>query len=197
MRGQETLVNIEILWEALKPQRGTSHGPEHSKMVSDYALQLHQIHGGDLEVIKAAAILHDAGREDTNLHGAESIGLSVQKAKEIMTEAHWPENFIDLVVQAIQEHDQPDHSPTSIEGKILKDADFLAGFGAIGIMRTFMWTGESGRSVDEALHRLRVTMVQRINGLEFTESKILGQRLYIEQVAPFLEAIDHPPPLFP
>lgn len=157
-----------------------SHDRWHIDMVLDYARQLSAIHGGDPEVLTAAVIMHDLGRGDkSTMHGEESRRKSVEIAEKLM--ANWPmsREKKDRILQAIRDHDQDSVVPHSTEGRILKDADFLAGFGAWGVLRAAMWAGESGRDTGMLLDKLEVGLRKRLDGLIFPES----QRLALESFA--------------
>lgn len=187
-----TLETEWILWQKVETlPKGPSHDKEHLERVISYGLALQKIHGGDPEIIKAAAIFHDLGRVDTKLRGKESALESAHLARPILEQAGFPEGKIDHVCQVIAEHDQPEVRPTTSEGRILKDADFLDGFGARGILRSLLWTGERGKPLEEALERLRVKMPARIAGLEFPESKKIARKQY-RFVELFLSLLEQP-----
>lgn len=166
----------EIAGEALSP----SHDHWHVDRVMAYAKELQAIYGGDLTVLEAAVIMHDLGRIDPGKRGEESIEESIEHAQHVL------DNLGDVVsasrkesiLLAIREHDKPDYIPSTIEGKILKDADFLAGFGAWGVLRIAMWAGETKGGVVQILERLEVRMRNRIEGLCFDESKRVAIREY-------------------
>src|SRR5690606_16122227 len=129
-----------------------SHGEEnHLDRVLTFALALQSRYGGDVDVICAAVLLHDLGRSDPSLHGRASADLSVQRARDVLNLIGFPEAKVATTLQAIAEHDQPVVRPTTLEGRILKDADFLAGMGAMGVARSALWTGESGGSLADFL----------------------------------------------
>lgn len=165
------------LWQRIQNQiTSPSHGKEHLKRTRGFATRLQDIYGGDPEVIRAAVILHDLARVNTQLAGRESALESAELARDVLVEVGFPEEKVGSVCQAIGEHDQPDISPQSLEGKILKDADFLAGFGAWGILRAALWTGEKGQGMEKLKERLKGKMTARIDGLEFPESRRLAVR---------------------
>lgn len=173
-----------------------SHGIDHILQVLAFARQLQQYHGGDLEVITAAVYLHDLARAYKDIHRKASVDKSVELARPILQEIGLPEDKVSWICDAIAEHDQPGVRPHSVEGKILKDADFLAGFGAQGIARAAMWTGESNEPSREFLFRLDTKMPSRIASLEFPESKRLAEQQYTF-VKLFLEMLGSTPQLSP
>jgi dTMP kinase len=162
--------------ESISSSISPSHNYLHINMVLIYAKQLALSYDVDYAVLTAASFLHDLGRSDAALHGAQSRQDSIQKARLILHELDLlTPSQIDRILIAIDEHDQPSVTPSSIEGRILKDADFLAGFGALGIVRMAMWSTETGGGLEQFLTRLNEKMPERINGLEFRESRRLAK----------------------
>jgi len=121
-------------------------------------------------------MLHDLAREDRGLSGRASAIESARRARDLLEDIGAPPDKLELVCEAIREHDQRDVSPRTLEGKILKDADFLDGLGARGITRAALWTGETGQGFDMFTHRLKVRMPARISSLEFKESRLQAER---------------------
>lgn len=172
---EKEYIELEIWKEIAGENLSVSHDRWHIDRVLSFAYQLQSVYGGDLEVITAAVIMHDLGRSDPNLHGQASIQKSVVRARNILARIGFPPDKVEQVITAIDEHDKPEVSPSTIEGKILKDADFLAGFGAWGILRIGMWAGETGGSIGQVLHRLEQRMPRRLAKLEFAESEGLAR----------------------
>lgn len=168
-----------IIAEINKHKLSPSHDLFHLKQALKYAKKLHEIYGGDWDVINAAVLLHDLGRSDPILDDEESIASSISKARPILEYIEFPVRKVDDVLIAIEDHDKPEFTPRTLEGRILKDADFLAGFGAWGILRIAMWIGETRGGVSKFLETVEDHMPDRINGLEFPESKLSAQREYI------------------
>lgn len=173
-----------------------SHDLEHNDRVLSYALQLQALYGGDLEIITASVLLHDLGRSDPQYRGVDSAFQSAKVASSLLDEAAFPREKIPRVLQAIEEHDQPNLRPTTLEGRILKDADFLAGFGAIGIVRSAMWTGETKGNLEDLIDRLQRKMRDRFASLEFKESYYYGIREYVF-VRQFIDKLQSPGNLIP
>ena len=154
-----------------------SHDRWHIDRVLVFARGLQSIHGGDMEVLTAAVLMHDLGRADKQrAHGEDSRKASAEQAKKILAAIDFPESKRDTAITAILEHDQHDLTPSTIEGQILKDADFLAGFGAWGILRIALWSGESGRNITTLLERLTEKMPKRLENVEFPETAQFGRR---------------------
>ena len=180
--------------------KGISHDLWHLDRVFDFACQLQFRHGGDLSVITAAVYLHDLGRSDINLHGQESIDKSLDYSRKILEEIKFQKEKRSQVLLAIDEHDKPKTRPSSLEGRILKDADFLAGFGAVGVLRIALWAIESEENIDGIFNRLSYRMMERFRGLEFPESEVWAvpevafAQLFLSQlrIPPLLKEHDSP-----
>lgn len=179
MRIENSLHKAAIRERLHKLALSSSHGFEHIDLVLSYALELQATYGGDLDVITAAALLHDLGRSDPRYKGVDSAMKSVESASGILEDIGFPADKIPPVLRAIAEHDQPSLHPSTLEGRILKDADFLAGFGAVGIARSAMWTGETGGSMNKLMERLEQKMPARLASLEFEQSRYHATREYI------------------
>ena len=117
------------------------HGFDHVVRVYRMADYLAKSEGADLEIVRAAALLHDAEGSATaggdegrvNHHHA-----SAEFAREVLQAEGWPEERIVAVQHCIRAHRFRDNSeqPQTLEAKILFDADKLDVLGAIGIVRT-------------------------------------------------------------
>jgi uncharacterized protein len=117
------------------------HGFDHILRVYRMAEKLAIAEGADLEIVRAAALLHDAQGSQTlggeigrqNHHYASS-----EFAQQVLQAEGWPPDRIAAVQHCIQAHRFRDNheSPRTLEAKILFDADKLDVIGAIGIART-------------------------------------------------------------
>jgi len=155
-----------------------SHGIDHLENVAQHAAALAKRHKGNRDLVVAAALLHDLGRSKPDLHGQESTRYSVELAKPILKKTGYSQKEIGIIVQIILNHDQPALSPSFLEGRVLKDADFLDGFGIRGLLRSIYYTAEAGEPLSKALQRLTKKMTARYQGLEFPENRYLAQEQY-------------------
>lgn len=170
------LIELAIRKELARIHLSPSHDFWHLDRVLEYAKVLESLYGGDIEIIIAAVLLHDLGRSDPARRGTESSELSAKEAEFVLSKSGFPPAKLESVLMAIREHDQPMLSPSTLEGRILKDADFLAGFGAWGVVRIAIWAGETGEGVTQLLEGLENKMARRFQGLEFPESRKLAIR---------------------
>lgn len=122
------------------------HEFEHSERVYKLAIHIAQTEKKvDLEILKAAAILHDIARKkqeelnDAICHAKEGGKM----AKEILEKTKFPKEKIAGVSYAIEAHRYSKNlKPTTKEAEILQDADRLEALGAIAIARIFSYNGK-------------------------------------------------------
>jgi len=119
----------------------------------------------------AAVFLHDITLEGENPQSEEDIRInSAETAGTFLERIGWNDTDIGRVQGAILENTQSSPGPTTLEGKILKDADFLANLGAEGIIRAIAEMAK-GKNVEDVIKMFDAKMPTRIQDLEFPESK--------------------------
>lgn len=129
------------------------HGFDHVLRVYRLAEELAIAEGADLEVVCAAALLHDA-REvlgDKNNTDADQRANhhhhSADLAARTLAREGWSQEKIAAVRHCIQAHRYRDNStqPETLEAKILFDADKLDAIGAIGVARAIAYAVQAGQ----------------------------------------------------
>jgi uncharacterized protein len=117
------------------------HGFEHIERVYKLCERIGPLEGADMEILLAAALLHDASgshpekgnRKDHHLRSAEF-------AEAILLEENWETGRIHAVQHCIHAHRfRKDSSPQTIEAKVLFDSDKLDVIGAIGVTRALAY----------------------------------------------------------
>ena len=105
----------------------------------------------DDDIVCAAACLHDLGvfvghrpEDQVLLSSWDHVAYAVEKSSNLLQSIGFPEEKIPAVLEAIKTH-QPNDSPGTIEGTILRDADILEQLGAIGVLRTICKIGRDTR----------------------------------------------------
>lgn len=130
----------------------SAHDMEHVMRVYNMAIRIAKKEKKvDLEILKAAALLHDIARvrEDDDktgkiCHAKESAKMS----EKILKEFDFSLEKIKKVQKCIVEHRyKTSRKPEDIESKILYDADKLDSLGAVVIIRAGMWMGRNKCSV--------------------------------------------------
>ena len=126
------LIEIEAF---ARPLMGTviAHDYKHAERVRDRAKQIAVAEGYPfLEVVEAAALLHDIGLSQASGRDHATIGAAIAE-QFLQHQAYFTPEQITEIVAAIRDH-------SSIRGtgpvfEILQDADGLELFGAIGLLR--------------------------------------------------------------
>ncbi|MBH1942104.1 HD domain-containing protein [Mobilitalea sibirica] len=128
----------------LQNMTDSAHDKEHVYRVLYAALDIaKQEDEVDMDVLIIACLLHDIGREDQfkdpSLCHAK---VGSEKAYSYLTSNDFPEKKAAHIRDCIRTHRyRSDNPPSSIEAKILFDADKLDVTGTIGIARTFVYKG--------------------------------------------------------
>lgn len=110
---------------------------EHLKAVVQIAEGLALKLGADLEIVRAAAWLHDLAKEGMAELVEDGHGVKgAEEARKILERTDFPKEKIDTVCQAIVEHVglYRDDPLEPLEAAILWDADKLAKLGAISLV---------------------------------------------------------------
>jgi uncharacterized protein len=100
----------------------------------------------DTLVVLAACYLHDLvnlPKNDPERHLAST--RSAELARRELADLGFPADRLDAVAHAIQTHSfSANIAPTTLEARIVQDADRLDGLGAVGLARMFYTAGRMG-----------------------------------------------------
>lgn len=115
------------------------HGFDHVQRVFKLANEIGKELNADLEILSAAALLHDSARVDplsqSGIHEHEQDAASF--AQKFLMDEGWEEEKIRAVQHCIIAHRfRGKQAPQTLEAKILFDADKLDVLGAFGAART-------------------------------------------------------------
>ena len=125
-------------------------GFEHAYRVYHLAREIGEDEQYDDDVLHAACFLHNIEIP------ARRLAEAAEKAELILSETGFPPERTQLVIQAIRQH-RPGSRPSTVEGKLLYDANLLDTMGAIGFARlaigAFFW--HHYRTMQEVLDLIR------------------------------------------
>ena len=123
-----------------------SHDVSQLHRVWSYVCAIRDTEGGDHQILLAATLLHDCVSVEKNSPFRSSASrLAAAKATELLAEMGWDEERTQAVAHAIESHSySADITPTSLEAKILQDADRLDALGMVGVARLFYVSGRMG-----------------------------------------------------
>lgn len=130
------------------------HDFDHVLRVYALADRLAILEGADVEIVHAAALLHDAegaaelgegagSKADQRLEHHEQ---SARFAAKVLKEEGWPDDRIQAVAHCIRSHRfRAGEEPETLEAKVLFDADKLDAIGAIGAARALAYAVQAGQ----------------------------------------------------
>lgn len=127
----------------------SAHDLAHIQRVVKTAQTICEDEGGDLDIVTAAAWLHDCVTLPKNHPDrSKSSILAGEKASTFLNSIDFPKSEIKHVVHAIEAHSfSAGIEPRSLEAKIVQDADRLDALGAIGVARCLMIGGKLDRAL--------------------------------------------------
>jgi uncharacterized protein len=133
------------------PEIDPVHGFDHIERVYHMAEKLANLEGADLEIVHAAALLHDSRGSDPN--SGERLShheASALFAEQVLLGEGWSDERIRAVQHCIRAHryrGEKENEPQTIEAKVLFDADKLDVLGAIGVARTIGYAVQAGQPI--------------------------------------------------
>jgi len=120
------------------------HDFDHVLRVLRLAERIGRAEGAELPIVRTAALLHDVGREEAQSAGADHAVVAAARAHETLKEL--PAARVEAVIHAIAAHRfRTDPQPSTLEAKVLFDADKLDAIGAVGVARAFAYGGAHGQ----------------------------------------------------
>jgi uncharacterized protein len=135
-----TIEQARRLYNELDPV----HDFDHILRVLTLAERIGVAEGADMDVLRAAALLHDVGRDEARRLGQDHAIYAAARAREILSD-NAPVK-VEAVSEAILAHRfRSGPPPKSLEGRVLFDADKLDAIGAIGVARAFAYSGRAGK----------------------------------------------------
>lgn len=124
----------------------TGHDWPHIRRVRDLAVRFGRELNADLVVVELGALLHDIA--DWKFHGGDSA-VGPQRANDWLLLLGAPGKLAEKVATIVKEISFKGAgvaTPMStLEGRIVQDADRLEALGAIGVARAFAYGGSKGR----------------------------------------------------
>jgi uncharacterized protein len=127
---------------ALYGNADSVHDFDHILRVLALAEHIGEQEGANMDVVRAATLLHDLGRAESQALDLDHAAVAADRAGRLLLEWGAPQHWIDAVQHAIAAHrfrTLPD--PQTLEARVVFDADKLDAIGAIGIARAFAYGG--------------------------------------------------------
>jgi len=146
MNSTEIVSQIKSMIQKQFENESTGHDWFHIERVYNMAAFLQKTEGGDLEIIELAALLHDVSDHKFN-GGSATLGgdIAFEKLINLNYSSIKAEKVREIINQVSFKGANVEHLTSSIEAKIVQDADRLDAIGAIGIARAFAYGGNKER----------------------------------------------------
>ncbi|NUN11046.1 HD domain-containing protein [Candidatus Micrarchaeota archaeon] len=169
-----------------QPKQSLAHDFNHFCRVRKNALKIAKHYSiVDLEVLQLACLLHDVDQPFDAKR--EHVEKSISLAREILSSINYPR--IERVIEVMSQHSTEKLSEkTSLEAKILFDADKLDGLGPIGVARVFALCGQQGKTIPQAIawyeKKIEVALsdLQTPEGKKLIEKELVYTRRYLEEL---------------
>ncbi|MFW6185280.1 MAG: HD domain-containing protein [Halobacteriota archaeon] len=146
-----------------------SHDKGHTKRVTRTAVWIAQQERANIHVVRKAAELHDIARDMPD-HAIEGAIM----AKDILK--GYESEFVEQVAHCIESHSFTSGvEPQTLEARVLSDADKLDAMGAIGVARAFLYSGESGRTIEDTLNHFENKLLHLIDEMKTETGKKLAE----------------------
>lgn len=181
-----------ILWQVVEPTPiPFDYRWEHVKQVVEMALRLGEEVGADLEVVEAAAWLHDI-RKLEKQHALAGAA----EAEPFLRTTDFPPEKIAAAVDAIAKHegffrpgDQPPVEP--VEAAVLWDADKLTKLGVGAVLASMASPYVAGEDLptryEFANSFTRDVLARTVTSMNTAPARILAEARYAEMIA-FLDS---------
>ncbi len=148
-------------------------------------------------VLTACCLLHDAIDSKYIGKGSERYAAVVQMLRDGLHPIGLTTSQVDGAISVCENMSYSNSTAKSTEElapfglvrDILRDADRLDAMGAVGIGRCFMYSGESGGSLEEARRHFDIKLVKLYATLVTPAAREVGQRLHDRLIA-FMKEFD-------
>ncbi|MEX2416439.1 MAG: HD domain-containing protein [Paenibacillaceae bacterium] len=159
MNTEEIITAAEVFVRSKLAHDFSGHDWWHIKRVRNNAVTIARKENADLFLCELTALLHDVTDEKLVCDELQAE----QQLKEWLEAQKLPSTLIDQVLEIISTMSFKGGSRppmTTLEGRIVQDADRLDAIGAVGISRVFAYSGARGRPVHDPTMKPREAMTK-------------------------------------
>ncbi len=185
--GQQKTQEIIKISQSYCDTIGGCHGVDHAERVQQTALYIGAKMAARLDILSAAALLHDIGRREES-HSRGKICHAAHGAKiaeQILLDLDFPAADIGAICSCIATHRYRDgNKPASLEARILFDADKLDSIGAIGIGRAFLFAGQFGARLHNRNNNIDNTKPYSLEDTAYREFKVKMSKIKDRMLTP-------------
>jgi uncharacterized protein len=152
-----------------------SHKWDHTLRVYRLCKHIGIAEGVDMDVLLAAAYLHDIGRgyQDESKGAVCHAEKGARLAEPILEKLALSKAQKNNILHCIRSHRfRGSHNPVTPEARVLFDADKLDAIGAVGVARAFLFAGEVGARLHNAEEKVADTEPYSVEDTGYREFKV-------------------------
>lgn len=168
-------VNVkQLAHKHFQNSRG-SHKWDHTLRVYRLCKHIGIAEGVDMDVLLAAAYLHDIGRgyQDESKGAVCHAEKGARLAEPILEKLALSKAQKNNILHCIRSHRfRGSHNPMTPEARVLFDADKLDAIGAVGVARAFLFAGEVGARLHNAEEKVEDTEPYSVEDTGYREFKV-------------------------
>lgn len=124
----------------------SGHDWWHAMRVASMARQIGTVEGADLFVCELAALLHDIPDDKRGISEEEGISRLRNWLNQSGLDPECGDHVIEII-STMSYRAGLNPPMKTIEGKVVQDSDRLDALGAIGVARTFAYSGHKGQAI--------------------------------------------------
>jgi len=147
MAPEQVLDQVKAFAQTCFDKASGSHAWDHTLRVFRLCEIMGPAENADMDVLGAAAYLHDIGRalQDASNGAICHAEKGAQMAEPMVAALPLSKKQKQNIIHCVRSHRfRNQHKPATIEAKVLFDADKLDAIGAVGVARAFLFAGEVG-----------------------------------------------------
>lgn len=148
------------------------HGADHSLRVYENALNIRKAYECNELHVDLAALLHDV--DDHKLFNNKNN----ENARKFLIENDFDSEAIEDIIEIINSVSFTKNKgtkPKTLEASIVQDADRIDAIGAIGVARTFMYSGKNSRGIEDSLKHFDEKLLLLKDMMNTDEAKRLAE----------------------
>lgn len=148
------------------------HGADHSLRVYNNALNIRKAYECNELYVDLGALLHDV--DDHKLFNNKNNENARKFLIENDFDSEATEDIIEII-NSVSFTKNKGTKPNTLEASIVQDADRLDAIGAIGIVRTFMYSGKNSRGIEDSLKHFDEKLLLLKDMMNTDEAKSLAE----------------------
>ena len=175
MSAAQALAQVKAFARSCFDKASGSHDWDHTLRVFRLCEILGPAENADMEVLGAAAYLHDIGRasQDASNGAICHAEKGAQMAAPLVEALPYAKKQQQNMLHCIRSHRFRNNcKPASTEARVLFDADKLDAIGAVGVARAFLFAGEVGARLHNPDADVESTRPYSIDDTGYREFKV-------------------------